>query len=295
MNLGIIFAIAAGFLWSVTNLLDKTVVTKYIRKVSQIYLPLSLVSLLMGGVALIYDGQIPKIGHLLLIVIAAILWIIMGYVYFRSAQLEEISRVAPLFALTPVLILIFSGIFLNEIFSLKIYLGIIIILVGSILILSRGNLKQIFKSRVLGLMIVSATGAAGTAIIEKYLSNYYNYWSVFGWIYLMAGLLGLVVFYRSIKEYIILRHESDRRGFWLMIVSEGNSGLANFAYITAMSFWYISLVSAASTIQYLFVFLWTLLLAKLKPGLINEEINRKIAFQKIVAIIFIIGGIFLIT
>ncbi|MBU0707656.1 EamA family transporter [Patescibacteria group bacterium] len=295
MTIGIGLALLAGLIWSVTNIADKYVISKHLSNPGLIYIPLSVVHIVFGGGVFIFFRESVEMGHLLLLVGAAIMWIIMGYTYFMAARIEEISRVVPVFSLVTVFIAVISAIVLNEIFSLQTYFGIAIVVAGSVLIMLRDSIKAVLQSRAFGLMIISAFTASAQSIVSKYLLDYYSYWTIYAWFTFFVGIIGMIVFAHLIPLLRQTIKERGWKGVVLYSISESNSQIAVFFYVVAISFWYVSLASAVVTIQYLFLFLWTIILTRLKSGWINEEITRMVSLQKIIAIILIIGGIFLIT
>ncbi len=295
MVLALTLSILVGFIWSITNIIDKYVVSKHLSNPGLIYIPLSVVHVVFGGGVLIFYHEAVSFNHLLLLAGTAVLWIIMGYTYFVAAKIEEISRVVPVFALVPVFVAILGAFLLDEIFSFKTYLGIGIIVIGSALIMFRSNLMALLHSRAFGLMIISAFVASAQSVVTKHLLDFYSYWTIYGWFTLFAGIIGLIVFLRLLSLLRQTIKERGWKGIVLYSISESNSQVAVFLYTIAVSLWYVSLASAVVAVQYLFLFIWTVILTQIKPNWIQEEISRKVSFQKIIAIILIIGGIFLIA
>lgn len=295
MNLGILLAVLSGFLWSVSNILDKTIVTKYFPNPKLIFLPISTAYFVIGGIVLIVKGAGLPLASLGLAICASLAYLFMSILYFYAARREEISRIVPLFAFSTVFVVVFGAIFLNEIFPFRTYSGIVMIIIGAVLIMLKSSLSGLFRSRAFGLMLVANIMVAVHSIIIKHLTGLHAYWSVFGWITFIDGLLGLIIF---APQWPILRQEIAKRGWRgvrLVLLSDGNGALASFCFTIAASYWFISLVNAVSLVQFIFVFVWSLIISRFKPALFSENITWRIAFQKILAIAMIIAGIFLIT
>ncbi len=295
MILALTLSILVGFIWSATNIIDKYVISKHLSDPGLIYILISIIHIVFGAGIMFFVKESVGIGHLILLAATAAIWIVMGYAYFIAARIEEISRVAPLFALVPVFVTIFGALFLGEVFTIKTYAGITIVVIGSALIMFRGHVKALLSSRAFGLMVLSAFAASIQSIVTKYMLNFYSYWTVYAWFTLLAGAIGIMIFARLMPKLRQSIKESGWKGVILYSLSESNSQIAVFLYTIAASLWYISLVSSVVTVQYLFVFIWTILLTRLKPEWIKEELTKKITIQKIFAIVLIIGGIYLIT
>lgn len=219
----------------------------------------------------------------------------MGYTYFMAAKQEEISRMVPVFALTPIFVAFFGALFLGEIFSVKTYSAIGVIVFGSALIMFKGSVKSLVRSRVFGLMIISALAASLHSVIMKSLLGSYSFWTTYGSLALITGIMSFAIFSHYWKDLQYTIRKRGWIGLGLVALSESNSNLSEFVFTVAASFWYVSLVSATVTIQYLFLFFWTLLLSRWKPSLIQEDITPRTLAQKLVAILLIIGGIYLIA
>ncbi|MFA5107488.1 MAG: DMT family transporter [Patescibacteria group bacterium] len=295
MNVGMILAIVSGFLWSFSNIIDKTIVTKHFTNPKLIFIPLSSAYFIIGGAVLLVKGTGMSAGQLAIAAGASLAYMAMNVCYFYAAKREEISRIVPLFALSSVFVLILGAIFLHEVFAFRTYAGIGIIVVGSILIMLRSRLMDLFRSHALGLMIAAAVFTAIHAVLIKYLTNDHSYWTVFGWIAFLDGIIGLSVFSPQLPK---LRSEIARRGWrgvQLVLLSDGNGTIASLCFTASASLWYVSLANAVSLVQYLFVFIWTIILSRFRPALLHEPITRRIAFQKILAIGCIVGGVLLVS
>jgi len=295
MEIAIGLSILTAFLWAITNILDKLIVSRYLLDIKLLYIPLSLINVFAGAIVLAFFWQPLETPHYFLAILSGIALIIMGYLYFLAAKIEDISRVAPLFAIVPITTAMLGAIFLGEIFSVKIYISMGLIVFGSMLIMFRGNLPRLFRSRAFGLMILSSVVVSFNAIITKYLLEFYSFWVVFGWTTLITGVIGMGIFMKWWRKLVEEVHQRGYKGIWITLSSEAISIGATIIYTLAVSLWYVSLVSSIITLQYAFVFIFSVILYRFRPGLLGEEVSKKIAIQKVIALLLIISGIFLIA
>ncbi|MDP3964215.1 MAG: EamA family transporter [bacterium] len=295
MTLAIGLSVLAAFLWAITNILDKTLVSRYFDDVRSLYIPISLTEFVFGVASLSISWAIFEPGHFVLAIVGGGAFVVMGYTYFHAAKIEDISRVAPLFAIVPVSTAILSAIFLREIFSPITYAGIGLIVCGAMLIMFRGSVRMIFQSRALGLMLLSAVVVSFYIVIMKYLLEYYSFWSVFGWLSVFSGLIGTLLFSRHWNILLIQVKTKGAKGPWLAVLSETLSSSAGLISTLASSLWFVTIVSAVSTVQYVFVFVFSLIISRYRPNLFREEISPKIALQKIFAIALIIAGLLVVS
>lgn len=130
-----IFSILAAICWAIVNIVDKYILTKWVRQPIIPVIILGVVGLIASAIVyFIYGFSYLSYFNILLALVAGIFYILMSIFYFKAVKIEEVSRVSPLFYLSPLFILIFAAIFLGEIFTPLKYLGISLLTVGAILI-----------------------------------------------------------------------------------------------------------------------------------------------------------------
>jgi len=289
-----LFTLLAVFFWSVCNILDKFVVTRYIRNPIVMMMFLSSFSLIFAFVVAIFQPVIiPPINLLLPLLASGICYFIGCSLYFKSLTVEEVSRVVSLYSISPIFVLILSTVFLHEIFTWDKYVGILLIVLGSVLISLKKEAK--FKlSKALLLMTMSAIFIAFYYTLQKFALNSLSYWNVFFWVrigcFLAAPVLFLFyhkLFVESLKKYPIT-------GVYLPIIEILNV-VGVYLIVIAYSAGYAGLVSAFTEIHSLVVFLMVVALSVFKPKILKEEMKGSTLLMKIISIIMIIAGAILIS
>ena len=294
MNVGMMLALASGLLWSVTIIIDKTLVSKHFTHQIQIFVPMSVVYVILGTGAWLYGREGISPTHCLVVVCSGLLYLATNYLYFTAAKREEISRVVPLFAISSIFVALFGAIWLGEIFHLQTYFGVVAIAFGAALIMLRTTIRELMRSHVLGIMAAAALANAIHAILVKYLLGFNNYWTVFGSITLVNGLFGLIIFSSQVPVVLRLAKSRGWTGVGLVASSETIGMLASLLFTFSASVWYVTLANAVSQIQYLFLFLGTIVVSRYRPRLFQEAVTKRTALQKIVAIAAIICGVVLL-
>ncbi|PIU98266.1 hypothetical protein COS61_02345, partial [Candidatus Wolfebacteria bacterium CG03_land_8_20_14_0_80_40_12] len=178
----VIFSILAALCWAIVSIVDKYVLTKWVRKPIVPVMILGIIGLLASLFIYLFHGFSP-LSYLNIIwaFVAGVLYILSMLFYFKAAKIEEISRIAPLWYLTPVFVLILAAIFLGEVFPLIKYLGIFLLVTGAIII-SLKNLEKISIGRAFWFMILASLVLSGEAVITKHLLNFTDFWTVFAYI-----------------------------------------------------------------------------------------------------------------
>jgi drug/metabolite transporter (DMT)-like permease len=295
MSLGLILALAAGLLWSFGNVIDKVSVTKIVKRpigLLYIYLTFSV----LAGFAVSPLATNPLAWHdAYRFAVVAISYTLAMFFYFWAMQKDEPSRVVPLYALVILFLSVFSAIFLGEIFNFATYVAIFLLIIGTVGITSRGNITSVFRSRALGLMILSSLCYATAYALIKSLLNTYTPYDVFVYQRLFIGLIGLLALpfvFRQLQA--IVRAIPKKKLIGVSVISEllGESG--GLLFVIASSVWYVTLVETVVNIEFVFVFIWGLVVTKFWPRLYTENVDKKVIFQKAVSIALIIIGIAII-
>ncbi len=291
MDNWIILALSSALLLALVNLIDRLTVTREIKHPIY-YFGVSSAS---GGAVFIITSLILTKGLVLpqfnislngiaigLILSLAIL------VYLYSLQKEEASRLAPIFSLTPLFVLIMAILFLGANFNLPIYLGFFLIISG-ILILSKPRLKKIKINQGVSLALLAAFLFALSSILisPAINSNYLS--SLFFWIGLgriLASLSFLLYYFKKIN------HRSDKTLFH--IIFAGIIGAFSFVFfILAADLKSITHASFISETYPVLVIILIIIFNRFtrKP---LEKIKKSSFILKILATILIIIGTLLI-
>ncbi|MFH1207589.1 MAG: DMT family transporter [Patescibacteria group bacterium] len=296
MSLGLILSLAAGLFWSFGNVIDKVSVTRIIKK------PIGLLYIYLTFSALAGCAVSPLITHAFAwhdayrFAGVAVSYTLAMFCYFWAMQKDEPSRVVPLYALVVLFLSVFSAIFLGEVFNLMTYVAIFILIIGTVGITSRGNIMSVFRSRALGLMIVSSLCYATAYTLIKSLLNTYTPYDVFVYQRLFIGLIGLLALpfaFRRLRN--IIRAMPNKKLLGVSVISEllGESG--GLLFVLATSLWYVTLVETVVNIEFVFIFIWGLIVTKFWPRLYTESIDKKVVFQKAISIALILIGIAIIS
>lgn len=289
----VVFSLLAALSWAVVDTVDKHVLTKWTRHPVVPLIILSIMGIAAGiGIYLFRGFAYLSFFDILLAFLAGILYMIALLFYFQAVQLEEISRVVPLFNLTHFFVLVLAAVFLNEIFTPLKYAGIFMLLIGAVII----SLKKFELSlgKPFWLMVLCALCLALNLIISKHLLNLADFWTVFsysriGTVLILAPLL--YFYYPYIKE-ISRKHGKLVLGY--ITLNESLSLVGVFFITVAASVGYITLVQALSAVQPFFVLVFTILLSLFFPAFLKEKVKASIVALKIAATIMMFAGAVLI-
>ena len=300
MEIWVLYAIGASFLWSLVNISDQYLVSRYStgRHTSgALVLFSSLIGIIIAfPIFFFVDGlwSIPVHDIVLLFIAGAMsaLWIIL---YLCSMEIEDVSAVVPWFLTVPVFGYILGFLFLGEGLSFLQQVGSLVVLLGlAILSFDFSQATKIkLKTEVMLYMFCACILIALQGIIFKYVTVIENFWISSFWGYLGLGFAGLLLYicvpkYRH--DFITMLRQGGTQIFTLNMTSEiiGVAGnlLSNFALLLAP----VTIVYLLTSFQPAFVLLFSVFGTLFIPNIIKEDISWRVLVPKIFAIAMMIAG-----
>ena len=310
-----ILAFIASILWAVVVIVDKFILTHYIKDAVsyQVFLTLTMLPFLIF--------LLPFTSHntnsstpIILPVIIILLGVAMGLVYVlynKALLIEEVSRVTPLFYLSPLFVLLFSFMFIGEGLSLRRYLGIGLMVFSAISVSvslrrrnrdsrrqSHSHSLHIVLSPALLMILVLDIMNAGKDVISKLILSHLDYLSYLFWFLLgnIAGRPFLLLIPHNREKTLMIIKTLPPKVYLLSFISSSLAWTGYVLYFKAVSMTYISLVSAIPTTQPFLVFIFATLLGLFYPGLIEEKTDRRsLTIKGIAAVSVLIGAYLILT
>jgi uncharacterized membrane protein len=222
--------------------------------------------------------------------VAGAFYAIMILFYFIAAKREEISRVVPLLYTAPLFVAILAAMFIGESLNLGQYFGVGLIIAGALLISYKGSFKL---GKTFWFCILAAFTIAISEVITKYLLNYTDYWTVFGYSRI-GSFIGLIpIFFLYSKDLVKAVKEVTPAA--LMSLSEIITVVGLLFLTVAFSLGDATLVSALNSIQPFIVLIFSIILSIFLPKIVKEEISAKIIGMKALAILLVFIGVVLLT
>lgn len=294
MLLWVVLTIVAAMMWALGNIIDKFVIFKYFQNP---YLAVSFNSLFcfIASIVIFFSVgiTIPEFNILLLAILVGVLYSFVNLFYFKSLFVEEVSRVIPMFTLVPLFVLLLAIFVLNEIFTLPIYVGIVLLVIGAFAISwERGETK--FKlSKSFWFMLIADIIFAIPILGLKYELSYMTPESALFWAGI--GMLITLPFFLAFS-YKRLKDVYKKQPKSILYISISSVILIFGLYIlfSATNLTEVSLISALGQTQMFFVLIFATILSIFKPNIIKEEVTRRDIIEKVLAIIALFAGVVLI-
>jgi len=291
----ITFSILAALIWSIVNIVDKYVLSKLVNRPIVPLIVLGFVGLVASIFVFGVTGlQELSSFNIFLALVAGVFYALMGFFYFQAVKVEEISKVVPIFYLSPLFILVIAGVTLGEVFTPIKYLGILLLIIGAILI-SMKSLSSFTFGKAFWLMILSSLSLAFNQVLTKHLLGFADFWTVFAYIRVGAFLALVPAIYLNFSDLKVIYKESGAKVFGIISFNE-SLNLIGVLFITlAATTGFVTLVNALSSIQPFFVLLFTVLLSIFLPSILKEEISKSTIFLKVISVSMMFAGAVLIS
>jgi uncharacterized membrane protein len=292
--LWVLLSLLAAFMWAAGNVIDKYVLTKWLRNPSVPILFSGTIGLAAAIVVFILNGfyQLSLINTVLAL-FAGGLVTAMNLLYFRAVKREEISRVVPLFYIAPLFVLVLAAAFLGEVFTYAKYAGILLLVAGAFIISSKSLLRPRF-GRAFWFMVLASLTAAINLVIGKYLLGFADFWTVFSYLRIGEFAAAVPVFYFTFGHLSSAMKSHGKRVAGVISLNTFLNLAAKLTMIIAVSVGYVTLVDALSSMQAFFVLTIAVALSIFYPKIMKEDIGRRTVLLKLAATALMFFGVFLI-
>src|SRR3989338_3568692 len=284
--LWVLLALISFFMFAVSNIIDKILITKFLRSSLALTASFGLFGIVFSIILFISVG-IPSIPFVYLI--AALLsgfFLVSSIIFYvKSMSMEEASRVIPLWHLTALFTLILAVIFLDEVLTPLKYAAFASILVGGFIISAKHVRKTFRLSPALAFMLLSSFLLAISDILLKFAHNAGMLWQIFFAFYLGANLSQLSLFILpSIRKNALKAFSKHRHNFVVILFLSAAFGFfAQLLLNNAILLGPITLIASFVSFQSLFVLMLATFLSIKFPLLLKEAISFKTIRVKLAA------------
>jgi len=269
------------------------------------------------------DFWVPNFREFSIDLMAGVLFLTTLVFWYKALHQSEATRVVPVVgALVPIFSFILSYIFLGAVLTERQFLAFVILIIGGVLISVKRTrlffikeaterMRSIFGD-VLGLVhaeyrptrrliVNSAFSAflfASYYVLMKHIYSTQPFIGAFVWSRL-GSFIGVMMFlFVSSWRKQIKEHQKGQKGPKSMSFFIGVRLLAALAFIMlnwAISLGDVAVINALQGVQFLFLILLVLLLSKRFPNILEEEMGRGVMFQKIMGVVLVGLGLYVLV
>jgi drug/metabolite transporter (DMT)-like permease len=294
----LIFSLAGAACMAVTGVIDKFILDRYVHS-SLAYLTFLVifqqifVALIPAyfGLGLVYPASLYALA-------AGVLQVALWASYLRALQIEETSRVAALVYVFPVFVFLGAYLFLGETLTARDYTGGALLVLSSLLISwrPRQNGRQMIFSPALKYMALFWIFAAAYALSAKYILAFMDEWHLILWSSIGSLLAVLPLLARAEIRRETIRYLFSAPSLLFSLLADEFFDLAGRgSFIFAYALGSAALVSSVSALQPFITLIYVILLGLIRPGMLEEEMDKRTLLLKLAALIMIIAGVYLIS
>lgn len=258
---------------------------------------------LVAVVLIPFGFYIPAAPEVLIAIASGVTFAWAMYLLAKALHVDQASQVAPMIGgLQPIFVMLFAWWFLPEQLVGRQYAGIVVLVIGSLLMALEfkkkyfWQRKQRFFTESFGLVVASSIlfGLSYALLDLVYLQQGF----VSGFVWSRFGTAAFVIFLALLPgNWKIIRKSSKQsgpkaKGWFLLGQAAGAASFFLVAY--AISLGPVTVINALQGIQYAFLFLLVVVLARKNKKLLDEPLTKAVVTQKVVAIALIIAGLALV-
>lgn len=323
MQLLIICAVLAYFLYAIAAILDKHIVSNtslnpvayafYSGFFQVIYVVALLLLVLLTPwlavhfpvVGLFLAGlSFPATEIILLAILDGVICVLALLSLYRATKADEISRISPIIGvLVPIFTFLLTYALIGETLNRDQFFAFVFLVLGGFLMSAKISREKL--SYIKGVPTILLTGFlfALYYVIMDYLFATADFAEIFiliqfggfvGAMLLLASPANRAAIRESRRSRPQAKESGNRYGAAAFFANKGCSAVASLLIYYAINISSATLVNSLQAVQYAFVFLFTLILSRKSPGLLHEERDRRVVLQKGIAIAFTAIGVRLI-
>jgi drug/metabolite transporter (DMT)-like permease len=296
--MGIFFAILSPAIFGIGNYVDKLLLEKHNISPVAITIYGGIFAFIAGSIVFLLTGFYSiDLKSLIIILASGILTSFYLLPYYKALNIDETSRIVPLFQFYPVFVLALSLIILKENFTLIQYAGgSLVIGAGFLLSIERIEGRMFKLKKSFFYMILSSFLFATAQVLYKFGVQEVPFWNTlpyeaFG---IALGALLIVLYKNNFKQF---RHETQKikKQAWVFLtINELIYIIARYVGYFAISLISVGIVSILAGMQPLFVLIYGIILSIWFPQVLKEVVTKKTIGLKFASILIIILGTCLI-
>lgn len=293
----IILALISPLLWALSVRIDKELISKYFHgKTGALILFSSFISLLVLPFIILIQPNVFSISpfYILTTIFVGMLYVLYLFPYLKALNIEEASRVIPIFQTIPVFGAILAFFILGEVLTLEQILAGTLIIIGAIGISAKFITTGIkLNKKVLALMLLASLMVALSSVIFKLVAIKTEFWTTLFWQQIGFALFGLIIFIfkKDFREQFIEVFKKNSKNIIGLNVFNEIINIAaliifNFATLLAP----MGLVWVINGFQPLFILILGVIITLFFPRFGKEKIDKFTLFQKIFFIFIMLVG-----
>lgn len=294
-----VFAALTPTFYSFSVFTDKFLIEKKIKDPFVLTVLLGVGSGIVGIILGIITG-FQRIGFVQtgFMLFAGMLLLLYLFPYFKAMKIDDASRVIPLYQFIPVITLVLSAIFLKETLTFRQIIGLLIVVAGTFLISLEkieGNIFRLRKS--LWLMLLSSLMYGSIGIFFRFVVKNTSVWTTLSYEYIGTGITAilLLLFVPRINHGLKKDLKGVKSSLPLIAADKSLGICAQISEGFAISLAAVPLVNVVESIQPVLMIIEGIIFTMWFPHIIKENIRKETIVQKLISILLIFFGLYLVN
>lgn len=292
----LVFALIGTASLAATGILDKFILSRYIRDPAAYLVSLIVVQQLFALIILTVKGALFIYPASLLAMAAGSFQVVLWVSYLRALAVEEVSMVMPLVFIYPLFVFGGAALFLGEDLTPASYAGALMLVLSAVFVSYKPSKNPFVLSPAVKYLFFFWIFVALYAVTVKYLLSYMDEWHLYFW-----TSVGNLIFCTPLLLNRGVRIETQnllRKGprvLGAILLQEVFDFLGRIGFIFAYALGSVSLVSSVNALQPLIVLIYVIILSLFMPGILREEINKETLVLKFAAVLLVASGMYFIS
>ncbi|MCK9578036.1 hypothetical protein M0R01_00905 [bacterium] len=255
---------------------------------------------LFSGVAIFllpFGIIIPDLLGFLLILVNALIYIFSLYALFSALERFDVSKVVPTVGATqPIFVLLLTYLFVGpQELGIMELIAYSLLFIGSIIISVEKNEKV--TGEFVSLAFLASFLFSLNFILSKFVFVALNNDFISGmfWMSIAACIIVIVgLIFKNFRKAVFEGEKVETQTGILFLVTQIAGGIANVTQSYAVNivpFGMLAIMNSIKGVQYVFLFLITLLISIYFPKILKENFSKRVIIQKIVSILLIVIGL----
>ena len=291
------FTITAYLFNALAVLANKFLLSKTIPDPLIYIFYISLISIL--AVFALPFTHIPTLTTFNLASASTLLWTLGAYFMFKALKIGHVSRVIPIIGTLIPLILLGIASETNAISTVQSW-AVLILVLGMIFLTLRDLLQGALDKREIMFELVSAGSFALSYIILRQAYLQLDFFSVLVWSRLILLPFCLLMLAIPTLQRKIITSNGTKINFFsyaglVFLGGQVSGAISEFLLLFSISLANPALVNSLQGTQYVFLMIFALILAKKYPAIFEEKYTLPTLFPKIIGIVLIGLGLYLLS
>ena len=225
----LLFALLTNVSYSFVNIIDQLLRRNHVKHDVSLAI-LWMVSFFFIWLALVpFIGvRVPETPRLIAALAAGFISVIVSVPYFYSLNVEEVSKIMPVWQFSSLFVLAMSAVFLGEKLLARHYYGFAAMFLGGLLLAFNKTVKGFRLNRAV--LVVSAASIAWAVhlVLVKFFYATESFWNGFFWIY-AGSFIGTAVLLVLPKNFGNVKKQASmltKKGMALLLAATGLTFLA---------------------------------------------------------------------